>query len=139
MSGASTPISIVPTLDVISVLTDPRDILAYVLRWYTTVPKSISDSTPAQIISMTDAISRYQDNPRRLTDAIMSDLRNVYSNYFGPNSTTVDVSTSDNGNGTYNVTIQLATTSNGSTYALGSSVTVDGTGALQLKFHPTLT
>ena len=138
MSVTTTPIPIIPTLDVQSILDDPRDILAYILRYYVTAPKSVSNSTPAAMISFADTASRYQSDSNVLSSAIIKDLSSVYGRFFDLNATTIDVSTQDNGNGTYNVTILLATIKNNTSYTLGASISVDNTGAINIKYHPNL-
>lgn len=139
MSGTANPTPIVPTLEGLGILSDPQDILAYVLRWYVTVPKSISDSTPDHIISIADSTSRYQNNPTRLVEAVRNDLMGVYTRYFGPGSSTIDISVNDHGNGTYDIIIQIAAIVAGKSHTLGSNVTVGQDGAITLKFHPSLT
>ena len=134
MSG--TPI--IPCLDTQSLLVDPRDILSYVLRYYTTAPKSVSDTTPYAMISLADDISRYQDNQNNLSRAVTTALQSVYTRFFDPGTTSVDVSTSDNGDGSYNLTIQLSVGKNGVPYTLGANVAVSNNGILQLKYHPSL-
>ena len=136
MSGSSVPIPIIPTLDSQSILKDPRDILAYVLRYYTTAPKSISDTTPNAMISIMDDISKYQGNQSTLISAVTTSLQSVYTRFFPMGSLSVDVSTSDNGDGSYNVTILLSVILNGVNYTIGGDVSVSNTGILQLKFHP---
>ena len=128
----------IPTLDRQPLLTHPTDILSYVLRWYTTSPKTISDTTPTAIISIIDTISRYQSNPSTLASKVASDLYSVYGNYFPVGTTTVDTSTSDNGNGTYNLTISISTIQGGSPYSIGVDITVGNSGILQFTPHPQL-
>lgn len=133
---AATPISIIPTLDTQSILTDPRDILAYILRYYAMAPKSVSNSTPALMISLADTVSRYQANADYLAEMVAQDLNGVYNRFFAPGTTTVDVSSTDNGDGSYNLTISLAVLQNTQTFMLGASVTVNQSGILNLKWHP---
>jgi hypothetical protein len=133
-------IAMIPTLDTQSILSDPRDILGYQLAFYTRTPKSVSDTTPWAIVSMADAISRYQYNQSALVAAVTQDLKSVYARFFTPpaGSVSVDVSTSDNADGTYDVTINLSAVSNGVPYTLGADVTVNAAGSLHLKYHPAL-
>jgi len=135
MSGTTV---IIPTLDSLPILTDPRDILGYTIRYYATAPKSVSDTTPKYMISLADTVSKYQSDPDALANRVIADLQIVLNRFFfSPNaSTSVDVSTSDNGDGTFNLTIQIAAMLNGNPYTLGASVSVNSTGILQLKFHP---
>ena len=129
---------IIPCLDTQSILSEPRDILAYVLRYYTTAPKSVSDTTPYAMISLADDVSRYQGNPSHLANAVNKALLTTYSRFFDPGAVSVDVSTEDNGDGSYNVTILLSVIRNGTTYTLGADVAVGNNGILQLKWHPSL-
>jgi hypothetical protein len=136
MSG-TTPINIIPTLDLQSILSNPTDILGYVIRYYTTAPQSISDTTPHAMISLANDVSRYQNSPDTLVGAVTRSLQSVLQRYFpAPSQVTVDVSTSDNGDGSYDLTILLAVTTNGNNYSLGANVSVNATGRLQLKFTP---
>jgi len=136
MSG-TTPVNIIPTLDLQSILSNPTDILGYVIRYYTTAPKSVSDSTPRVMISLANDVSRYQDSPDTLVTVVTQSLQRVLFRYFpAPSQVTVDVSTNDNGDGSYNLTILLAVMTNGNNYSLGANVSVNSTGLLQLKFTP---
>jgi hypothetical protein len=137
---AITPISIIPTLDSQSLLVDPRDKLAYVVRWYATAPKSVSNSTPNAMISLADTTSRYQSDSSQMIKAVTDDLQGVFSRIFPSRvaNVSVDVSASDNGDGSYNITLQLAVSQNGTNYTIGADVTVDNTGLLIPKWHPTL-
>lgn len=134
MSG----IPIIPTLDTQQILQDPRDILSYQLRYYTTAPKSVSDTTPNEMISLMDDISKYQYNSGSLVNAVSNSLQTVYNRFFPPGATTVNVSPSDNGDGTYDIVIQISVILSGSIYSLGANVSVNTTGVLQLKWHPSL-
>jgi len=134
-----TPTPVIPTLDSISIIQDPRDILSYVLRYYATAPKSVSDSTPDAMISLADTTSRYQANPNTMAVQVTTDLTTVYNRFFPPGSLSVIVDTADNGDGSYNITIQLAVILNAVSYTLGADVSVNSTGLLQLKWHPALT
>ena len=136
--SGTTQIPIIPTLDTAPILTDPRDILGYVLRYYTTSAKSVSDSTAPGMISFMDDISRYQNDPSLLCNEVTKSLQSVYGRFFDPRTTTILVTSGDNGDGTYNITIQLSVIQNGSSYTLGADVTVSKTGILQLKWHPLL-
>ena len=136
---SATITQILPCLDTQNILNDPRDILAYVIRYYTTAPKSVSDTTPNLMISLMDDISRYQNTPSTLISAVTTALQTVLGNYFPlpTSAVSVNVSTNDNGNGTYNLTIELAINTNNNNYTMGADVSVNSTGILQLKFHPT--
>jgi hypothetical protein len=136
----STTTTILPTLDSQSILTNPVDILSYIIRYYCTAPKSISDTTPTLMISLADDVSRYQNDSGMLINIVTTALQSVLNQYFpSPNaSSTVDVSTSDNGDNTYNLTIQLVATVNGAVYTIGADVSVNSAGILLLKFHPGL-
>lgn len=138
MSTTVTPINIVPTLDSQSILTDPRDILGYQLRYYCTAPKSVSNVTFNSMISIADTASRYQDNPEVMASQVTSDLNTVFNRFFPPGATTINVSTDDNGDGTYNLVIQMAVFVNGKSYTLGADITVTSTGIAVLKWHPQL-
>ena len=133
----TTPIPIVPTLDAQSILSNPQDILAYQLRYYITMPLSVSDTTSGLMISLADTVSRYQAIEGNLVRSVTDDLTTVYSRFFPQTgSLTVDVTTSDNGDGTYNITILLAVIVNGQSYTLGSDVTVGAAGNMVLTYHP---
>lgn len=135
---SDSPIPIIPTLDTCPILTDVRDILAYILRYYTTAPKSVSDTTPRQMISLMDDISKYQGDKSLLVSKATYALQTVYSQFFPQDASSVDITTSDNGDGSYNLIIQLTATVNGSTYTVGGNVSVSNTGILQLTWHPSL-
>ena len=141
VSGTASPIPILPCLDTQSILNDPRDILAYIIRYYVTAPKSVSDTTPFSMISLADDISRYQNSPSTIVSKVTEALQQTLANYFPkPDaSASVDVTTSDNGDGSYNLTIRVAASTVNGTFSLGADVGVGSTGILQLKFHPNLT
>jgi hypothetical protein len=134
-------IPIIPTLDTQGILSDPRDIMAYILHYYTTAPKSVSDSTPASMISLLDDISTYQSNANALANAATRSLQAAFANFYpasSGNSASVTVETSDNGDDTYNLIIQVSVRVNTVPYTLGADVSISPTGTLQLKYHPTL-
>lgn len=136
---SSTITNIIPTLDSQSVLVNPSDQLAYILRYYFTAPKSVSNTSLNYMISFADTASRYQNVATDLITQVTQDLMGVYNRFFPPQATTVNVSAENNGNGTYNITVQVSTVVNGTSYALGSDVTVNATGVLQIKYHPQFT
>lgn len=138
-STTSPPINAIFTLDSQSILTNPIDILSYVLRYYCTAAKSVSNTTFNQMISIMNTISKYQNNSNTLVQQVTNDLMSVFSRFFPSNSTIVNVTSSDNGDGSYNITIKLAVILNNTSYTLGSDVTVNSNGVLQLKWHPQLT
>jgi hypothetical protein len=138
MMVSTTPINIIPTLDTQSILTDPRDILAYVLRYYCTAPKSVSNSTYGQMISFADTASKYQSNVSNMVSHVTSDLKSVLQRFFKGNVLTVDIGADDNGNNTYDIVIQLAVTVNNVNYSLGANVSVGSTGILNVTWHPQL-
>lgn len=135
---SETPTPIIPNLGPMSIISSPVDILAYVIRYYTTAPKSVSDATHDLMISLADDVSRYQSDPNNLISVVTTSLQSVYNRYFPGRSITVDVSANDNGNGTYNITIQVSVILDGINYTLGSDVQVNRNGVLLLTFHPTL-
>lgn len=137
--AAAAPIAIIPTLDSQSILTDPRDIMGYVLRWYVTAPKSISDSTPRQMISIIDTISRYENDKSTLIAKVTEELQGVFNNYFANGTASVDTTANDNGDGSYNLTITLAVVQANSTTTLGADISTDSTGMVSLKWHPSFT
>lgn len=130
------PINIIPTLDTQSILSDPRDILAYQLRYYCTAPLSVSNSTAGAMISIADTASRYQGSSETMVKQVTKDLTSVYNRFFPIGATIVNVSSSDNANGTYNLTIALAVNVNNTSYTLGADVSVNQNGILSLKWHP---
>ena len=134
----SSTLNIIPTLDSQSILTDPRDILGYTLRFYCSTARSVSDNMYYNIVSIQDTISRYQNNPTSLATQVTKDLTNVLNRFYPSGASNVDVSTSSNGDGTYNLKIQLSVITNGSSYALGADVSVNSNGMLSLKWHPQL-
>lgn len=137
-STAATPTAIIPTLDTQSILANPKDIMAYVLRYYFTAPKSVSNTTYAMMASFAETASRYQSVPSNLVAQVEADLQNVYNRFFPIESTTVNISSSDNGDGSYNIIVQVSTIQNGTSYALGSDVSVNANGVLEIKWHPNL-
>lgn len=134
----STAINIIPTLDSQSILTDPRDILGYIVRYYCTAPKTVSDTTSSYMISIADTISRYQAAPSNMIKQVTNDLQGILNRFFPVNASSVDVTSSTNPDGSYNLTIRLTAVSNGTSYSLGSDVTVNSAGILNLKWHPQL-
>ena len=136
MSSSTTPTNIIPTLDTQSILTNPKDIIGYILRYYFTAPKSVSNSTYNYMISFADTSSQYQGVATNLVTQVTRDLNTVLNRFFPAGATSVNVSSSDNGDGSYNLTVQVSTVVNGKSYALGSDVSVTSTGILNLKWHP---
>lgn len=137
MSG-NQPTPIIMTLDSQSVLTSPLDIMGYLLRYYMTAPKSVSNTAYPFMISIADTISKYQGNAASLGQQVTTDLTSVFNRFFPPGSSVINVSTEDNGDGTYNLTLQLSVSINGQSYALGADVSVNSAGILNLKWHPQL-
>jgi hypothetical protein len=132
----TSPTNIIPTLDSQSILTSPIDQIGYIIRYYCTAPKSISNTTFAQMISIADTISRYQGNKSTLTQQITNDLNSVFNRFFPLGSTIINVTTTDNDDGSYNVTIGVSAVINGVNYSLGANVGVTTTGILTLKWTP---
>ncbi len=133
------PTPIILTLDSQSVLSNPIDIIAYVLRYYLTAPKSVSDTTYAAMISFADTASRYQDNLNVTAQSVITDLSAVFNRFFNATNnggSSIDVTPTDNGDGTYNLTIAITVSVQGRSYALGADVSIDNTGVLAIKYHP---
>ena len=128
--------NIIPTLDTQSILKNPSDILAYVIRYYFTAPKSVSNSTFDFMVSFADSASKYQNVIANLVSQVQKDLMGVFNRFFSAQATTVNVTPQDNGDGSYNITVECSTVVNGKNYALGGDITVNNTGVLQIKWHP---
>ncbi len=88
------------------------------------------------MISIADTISRYQGNKSTLTQQITNDLNSVFNRFFPLGSTIINVTTTDNDDGSYNVTIGVSAVINGVNYSLGANVGVTTTGILTLKWTP---
>lgn len=135
MSGSN---FIIPTLDSQSILMDPRDILSYIIRYYCTAPKSVSNTAYNYTISLTDTISKYQGNRSQLKQYVTNDLQEVLNRFYPVNTSSIDISTEENDNNSYNVVIKISVIKDGRSYSIGADVSVSANGILQPKWHPNL-
>ena len=121
----TTPMVAYPTLDVITYLTNPQDIIAAVLRQYVSVPKSASETFYKQTISLQDTLSRYSYNKQNITTPVMNDLNSVFNNYFSPGTFNVDVTYNNVDTVTYNLIITVNAYISGQSYTAGNSISID--------------
>ncbi len=116
-------------------LTDPIDIMKYILKWYTSVPKNINDTFANEEVSFRwdDASSGH--NPDQLKSQVSINLRRVLSKYF-PNASSVDVDVKVEqiDDVRYNVVIDMLVVNNSIPYSLTDTFAIDGSGNLIFAF-----
>jgi hypothetical protein len=123
---------VIPTLmGDINRLSDPIDIMKYILKWYTSVPKNINDTFATDEISFRwdDASSGH--NPDQLKSQVSSNLKRTLSKYF-PNASSidVDVTTEQIDDVRYSIIIDMLVVNNGVPYNLTDTYNVDSGGNL---------
>lgn len=137
---ATTFTPMVFTLGPQTVLTDPKQIIAYTLRHFINAPASVSDIYRNMTISLPDIISNYGSDRATVSKPIITQLTGALSRIFGNTSTvTIDVDIEDppmssgkSGSRYYSVGISVRVQYNGMIYSCDPSITVNANGQLVL-------
>lgn len=115
----------------INKLTDPIDIMKYILKWYTSVPKNINDTFANEEISFRwdDASSGH--NPELLKSQTSVNLRRTLAKYF-PNASSVDVTVEVEqiDDVRYSIIIDMLVVNNSIPYSLTDTFAIDSSGNL---------
>ena len=117
----------------ISQLTNPTDIIKYVLWEYTSIPKSINDTFTDSEISFIYDVAQADFNPDLLTSLVTGNLTTVLMKYFPGFSVNVNVTVGWIDDIRYTLTIQIIVSNAVSSYSLDQNVEVDANGNFALK------
>jgi len=117
----------------ISQLTNPTDIIKYVLWAYTSMPKFINDTFTAGEISFIYDVAAVDYDADRLVNLVTNNLTMVFNKYFQNASVNVNISVDWLDDVRYELTIQILVSMNGQTYSLDQNVEVDSNGNFALK------
>ena len=117
----------------ISQLTNPTDIIKYVLWAYTSMPKFINDTFTAGEISFIYDVAAVDYDADRLVNLATNNLTMVLNKYFQNASVNVNISVDWLDDVRYELTIQILVSMNGQTYSLDQNVEVDSNGNFALK------
>lgn len=121
------------------VITSPTTIIPLVLRNFFSVPKSAVNTFQDMVISLPDIISRYGYDKNQITTPIFNALNTVFNRIFPTAAVNVDVTTVDQENGAYDISISVIVTINGMAYTVDDSTSiVDGQLILQNDTVPTV-
>lgn len=119
----------VPTLGTKTHITDPSQILSYIMRQYASVPKNATKTWVAETISLAHDLSTYgQDTQDNLESAIKKSLTSVLDRIFGGGTSVVVTRTKKDSY--YNLLISVSVRYKGSGYTFDKSISVDDTGHL---------
>ena len=115
----------------ISKLTDPLDIIKYVLRSYTHLPKNINDTFHDQEISFRWDDADVGHNKEMIKGRVSSSLTEALTRYF-PNASIIDVTTNteDIDDVRYSVIIDIVVIINDRSYVLSDNFVVNNDGTL---------
>lgn len=83
---------LVMTLGAQTLVTDPRAIIAYQLRYFIYAPLSVSDTYQGMAVSLADCVSRFGRDRSAVIGPITTQLTDMFTRIFGEDSVvTVDV------------------------------------------------
>lgn len=105
-----------PTISTVGSPQNPVELAKKLIEYYNEANYSQSNSFFGDVKCLAAAIKELQQNPDRLSERIKQDLTLVFSRHFDQPDFTV--SASDNGNGTYDLTITGSYHSDGKKYDL---------------------
>lgn len=116
-------------------LSQPVDIIKYILQWYTHTPKNINDTFASDEISF-----RYDDatsghNPELIKEVVRTRLMYILKKYFPTGSLTVEVTTTPVDEVRYNITIDILVIIDKVPYSLSNDYSVDSEGNLEYKLN----
>lgn len=114
----------IPTLGSQEFITKPQLMMAYVLRYYTTAPKSTSNTHYDQKISLTDTLSRYGNDMSAITGPVRVELLAEFTRLFPDASIEIDVTTTSTDNVTYELVISPIVTMDGMAYTVDKTVSI---------------
>jgi len=122
--------AIVPVLSSSSKnLSDPTDIIEYLLRYYFHTPKNISDTLNAGEISFRYDEASYSGDPIELRKVVERALGTVLNRYFGnADNLTVSVTIEKVDEGNYNIVIDISVVISGIRYSIDKNIKVDKDG-----------
>lgn len=116
----------VPTLGTTTYLTDPTDIVPYIIRHYASVPKSTTHMWTNEVVSLRDTITQFQNTPDSLRRQIVNDLTEVFNRIFQNSGTNVSVDIEDIENNTaYNIIIEVTVFQNNFPFTLSNIILIE--------------
>jgi hypothetical protein len=128
---AEAPI-VVPTLSASTLLSDPRAIIAYVLRQYASAPKNATSTWVEETISLRYTLAKYASaEPETVSASIQHDLSRVFNTLF-PEGATVTVTRTDEATG-YSLQIAVSVVKAGELHTIDKSVIVSPDGHLTIE------
>lgn len=126
------PIPAIPTLGATTLLTDPGQIIAYVIRQFCTTPRSISTIYQDSVISLGDILSRASNDSTAATQQAQIALTKVFGSIFGNGSINVSVTSEQVTSATYSLLIVVQVNYNNTIYGISNTVQVNN-GVLVLE------
>lgn len=111
-------------------LSQPIDIIKYILQWYTHTPKNINDTFADQEISFRFDDATAGHNPEEIKTVVRVRLLNTLKKYFPTGTVTVDVTTTAVDDVRYNINIDILVILDGTPYSLSNNYVVDKDGYL---------
>ncbi len=119
------PIPCVPTLGATTFLTDPSEIIAYVVRHFCAAPQSASNTYFDITYSLGDILSRYSYAANAVITPITTALMQILTNIFGTTGfPTVTVTTSFDTDTTYTITIFVQVLISGVFHTIDPTISV---------------
>lgn len=116
MKARTTSMLTTPTISTVGNPQNPVELAMKLIEYYNEANWSQSNSFFGNVKCLAAAIKEFQHSPDRLSEKIRQDLTVVFSRHFDQPDFTV--SSSDNGNGTYDLTITGSYYSDGKKYDL---------------------
>ena len=127
--------AIIPSMDSSSKnLTEPTDIIEYVLRHYFSAPKNINDThRPGEISLRYDEAESGHDEVALAKAAERNLIMNLDKYFSEADSLSVNVASTDLGDNEFELSIDVIVTIDGTPYAIDNTVKVDSSGNLQFS------
>lgn len=138
MSGTLVLNPCVPTLGATTLLTDPSQILAYVIRQFCTTPQHISTLYYQNVISLGDLISRSGNDANAVAGPAQTALMQVLNAIFGSGAASVSTEINQLTDASYSLVLVVQVVYQGQVYGVTPTVQVtNGVLVLQNDTLPT--
>jgi len=114
-------------------LTQPVDIMKYIIWEYTSIPKNINDTFNEKEISFIFDAASVDGDPEALSNTVRGNLSGILSSYFPTGTNSVDVEVEWVDSVRYNLTIDMLVVINSTPYRITNTFQVDKSGNLVLN------